>query len=101
MDIDIGANDGVSSEAPPILIWNFNDASAFNFPASFVEVSADSARLKIVDQDLSGNDFENGNFQGTAFDSSRLGMVTKNNSNLDVREILPDHASGLVGYWKM
>lgn len=83
-------------------IWKFDSPGNYTFDSQYIDVSASSATLRVVDSNHSNVDFNNGTYVGTQLDSdSNLSIVGNDTNTLDVRNILSSRSTDLIGYWRM
>ncbi len=81
--------------------WQFNSGSNFDFNDNLVQFQNGKVSLKAIDLQNSSLDFNNGNYIGSFLTSSGLVKPSdRNNQQASVDQILPDHNSDLLAYWK-
>ncbi|MCO4754552.1 MAG: LamG domain-containing protein [Bacteriovoracaceae bacterium] len=93
------AQDICTSEVRPYG-WSFKDPNNYNYDSNFIEITGNKASVKSFDSEFSGNDFLEGNHAGTSVNNGQLGFFSKEQSSLDIRQILKDSVDDLVGYWR-
>lgn len=101
--VDIPEGFGISDDGNSLSSWDFKNASDYNYPSNYVEISSSSATLLTVDQTHSGTELNSGTHSGTYFDSltNKITLYDKFHSSFSVDNIVSSKSGNLIGYWRM
>lgn len=78
-------------------IWGFDDEAQYTYDSNQVEIVNSKARLKVVDTQHSGTDFNSGTHVGTYLLGNQVSLFTdKTSDSLNVNTILPNLSNYLI-----